>query len=128
MHRPPEKFNPEFAISTLETTRIGPSCGHLTQGLVDYSKDVNTRTNYSGIAAVVSVQLVIAAHVFLAFKQVRDPLQNQLVLADLPKSPRGCKMRTFPSQNPALIPTADQARRPRQDDDEFAVILKPREV
>uniref|UniRef100_A0A6U2G1A1 Vacuolar ATPase assembly integral membrane protein VMA21 homolog n=1 Tax=Hemiselmis andersenii TaxID=464988 RepID=A0A6U2G1A1_HEMAN len=38
-------------------------------GLIDYSKDVNSRTNYSGIAAIVTVQFVIAAHVVLAFRQ-----------------------------------------------------------
>jgi len=38
-------------------------------GLIDYSNDVNSRTNYSAIAAVVAVQLVIATHVVLAFRQ-----------------------------------------------------------
>jgi hypothetical protein len=55
--------------------------------------------------------------VFFAFKQVREPLQSQLVLADLPKSLRGMedtnisqrwKSGAFPSRTPASIRTANQ--------------------
>eukprot|EP00960_Hanusia_phi_P072744 767869-Hanusia_phi.AAC.1 len=38
-------------------------------GIWDLSHDLNSRVNYSGFAAVAAVQVVIASHVILAFRQ-----------------------------------------------------------
>ncbi|EKX52302.1 hypothetical protein GUITHDRAFT_102205 [Guillardia theta CCMP2712] len=38
-------------------------------GIIDLSDDLNNRVNYSGFAAVAAVQVVIAFHVILAFRQ-----------------------------------------------------------